>query len=209
MSTKTTHDKATLTWSEYTRCDATDLAALINKGEISPSELAAQAAIANTRVNNDINAVIEIFDDVISDPSKGGMDTKGPFHGVPMMLKDLGSKMKGRVQESGYAWQEGNVANEDDPLTTNFRHAGFNLIGRTTTPEDGMSAVTETIKFGTTRNPWNLNRSSGGSSGGSAAAVAAGVLPVCSASDGAGSIRLPASWNGLICLLYTSPSPRD
>lgn len=192
-----------LTWDEYMRCDATDLAQMIRRGDVLPAELARQAAAASARVNPRINAVIEVFDDVIKDPSKDGMNPEGDFYGVPMMLKDLGSRMKGRLQESGYAWQANNIAADDDPLTQNFRQAGFNLLGRTTTPEDGMTGVTETIKFGITRNPWNLDRSAGGSSGGSSAAVAAGMLPVCSASDGGGSIRLPASWNGLIGLKTT------
>jgi amidase len=193
-------DELPLTWDEYCHCDATDLAALVAQGQVSAPELARQAAAAVARVNPQINAVIEVFDDVVDDPGREGMNPAGPFGGVPMMLKDLGSRMKGRLQENGYAWQAGNIAEEDDPLTRNFRDAGFNLIGRTTTPEDGMAGVTETIKFGITRNPWNLERSAGGSSGGSSAAVAAGVVPVCSASDGGGSIRLPASWNGLVGL---------
>lgn len=196
-------DSLSLSWDEYSKCDATDLAKLISKGDITPQELAKQAAAAVALVNPQINAVIEVFDDVISNPAKDGMNDQGPFHGVPMMLKDLGSRMKGRQQENGYAWQSGNIAAEDDPLTENFRSAGFNLIGRTTTPEDGMAAVTETIKFGITRNPWDLKRSPGGSSGGSSATVATGALPVCSASDGGGSIRLPAAWNGLIGLKHT------
>ena len=192
-----------LSWDEYVRHDATDLARLVRDGEVTAHELAVQAKAATGRVNTQINAVIEMFDDAITDPAKDGMNTSGPFHGVPMMLKDLGSRMKGRLQECGYAWRTGSIAADDDPLTSNFRHAGFNLIGRTTTPEDGMAAVTETMKFGITRNPWNLQYSSGGSSGGSAAAVAAGVLPVCSASDGGGSIRIPASWTALVGLKCT------
>lgn len=192
-----------MSWDSYRRCDATQLAKLVASGEVSAEALAAQAAEAAEMINPKINAVIEIFPDVLADPYADGMDCNGPFHGVPMMMKDLGSRMKGRQQESGYAWMEQHIAEQDDLLVSNFRHAGFNLIGRTTTPEDGMAGVTETIKFGITRNPWNLDRTAGGSSGGSAAAVASGIVPVCSASDGAGSIRLPASWNGLIGLKST------
>ena len=196
-------DQMVLSWEEYIRHDGMALAELVRTGEVSPRELAVQAMEASARVNPLINAVIEVFDDVVTDPSKDGMNPSGAFHGVPMMLKDLGSRMKGRLQECGYAWMDNNIVEDDDLLTCNFRNAGFNLIGRTTTPEDGMAGVTETIKFGITHNPWDLKRSSGGSSGGSAAAVAAGILPVCSASDGGGSIRLPASWSGLIGLKTT------
>jgi amidase len=192
-----------ISWADYSKCDATDLARLVANGEVSAKELATQAAMAVELINPDINGVIEVFLDTLADPYKDGMNAQGPFHGVPMMIKDLGSRMKGRQQEAGYAWMDQHIAEEDDCLIKNFRTAGFNLIGRTTTPEDGMAAVTETIKFGITRNPWNLNHSSGGSSGGSAASVASGILPVCSASDGGGSIRLPASWNGLIGLKNT------
>ncbi len=192
-----------LSWKEYSECDATDLAELVSAGEVTAAELARQAAAASENVNPQLNAIIEVFDDVLANPYRDGMSKTGPFHGVPIMLKDLGSRMKGRLQENGYAWQSGNIAEADDPLTENFRAAGFNLIGRTATPEDGMAGVTETIKFGITRNPWNLDHSAGGSSGGSAAAVAAGIVPICSASDGGGSIRLPASWNGLIGLKTT------
>ena len=192
-----------ISWDSYGQYDATDLAKLVTDGEVSPQELASQAAMAVDMINPKINGVIEVFADTLANPYTDGMDRNGPFHGVPMMMKDLGSRMKGRQQESGYAWMEQHIAEEDDLLVGNFRRAGFNLIGRTTTPEDGMAAVTETIKFGITRNPWNLDHSSGGSSGGSAASVASGILPVCSASDGGGSIRLPASWNGLIGLKNT------
>lgn len=196
-------DQIVFSWEEYISHDGMALAELVGRGEVSPRELATQAMVATARVNPQINAVIEVFEDAVTDPNKDGMNPAGAFHGVPMMLKDLGSRMKGRLQECGYAWLDSNIAEDDDLLTGNFRSAGFNLIGRTTTPEDGMAGVTETIKFGITRNPWDLQRSSGGSSGGSAAAVAAGILPVCSASDGGGSIRLPASWNGLVGLKTT------
>jgi len=196
-------DQLPLSWDEYARHDATGLSELVRKGLVSPAELARQAKAAVEKINPEINAVIEVFDDVVAEPGKDGMNPAGPFYGVPMMMKDLGSRMKGRVQESGYAWRSDCVAEADDPLTENFRNAGFNLLGRTTAPEDGMAGVTESIKFGITRNPWDLGYSPGGSSGGSAAVISAGILPACSASDGGGSIRLPASWTGLIGLKCT------
>lgn len=196
-------DLLPMSWEDYTSCDAIALAELVAAGQVTPAELASQAQAAVVKMNPAINAVIEVFADAIKDPDKTGMNASGPLYGVPLMMKDLGSAMQGRLQETGYAWKSSCIAETDDPLTKNFRSAGFNLIGRTTTPEDGMAAVTETIKFGTTRNPWNLNYSSGGSSGGSSAAVAAGILPACSASDGGGSIRLPACWTGLVGLKVT------
>lgn len=192
-------DRLPFSWEDYASMDATALAAQLRNGDTTAKELAQQAAEAIEAVNPSINGVIEIFGDAVASPQHG----QGPFAGVPMLLKDLGSKMEGRKQEAGYSWLENNIAPADDPLTTNFRAAGFNLMGRTTTPEDGMAATTETIGFGITRNPWHLERSPGGSSGGSAAVVATGALPVCSASDGAGSIRIPAAWTGLVGLKTT------
>lgn len=192
-------DAHPFSWDEYGAMDATALAARLRNGDTCATELARQAEAALNAVNPSINGVIEIFQDAVANPAHG----QGPFAGVPMLLKDLGSKMAGRKQEAGYSWLDSNIAEADDPLTANFRAAGFNLIGRTTTPEDGMAATTETLGFGITRNPWNLDHSPGGSSGGSAAVVATGALPVCSASDGAGSIRIPAAWTGLIGLKTT------
>jgi amidase len=192
-----------LNWAEYAALDATAMAGLIRSGEVSATQLAAQAAAACEALNPQLNAVIEVFDDAVAEPLADGLNPAGPLAGVPMLLKDLGSRMRGRAQENGYAWNVGYIAEADDPFTENLRRAGCNLIGRTTTPEDGMTLVTETIKFGITRNPWNLQRSSGGSSGGSAAAVAAGIVPLASASDGGGSIRIPAAWNALVGLKTT------
>lgn len=183
---------------EYARFDATGLAHLLARREVRPREVAILAQQANSALNPDINASIELFADVIDDPLKDGMAPDGAFHGVPFFYKDLGSRLKGRVQESGYSWRSNNTAEHDDPLVTNLRNAGLNIIGRTACPEDGITVVTESIKFGITRNPWNVRYTPGGSSGGSAAAVAAGIVPIASASDGAGSTRIPASWTGLV-----------
>ncbi len=193
-------DSLPLTWDEYMQLDATGMAQMISRGDVSAKELAAQAAAAAALVNPRINAVIEVFDDVIADPGRDGMHRDGPFHGVPTMLKDMGSRMKGRAQENGYLWQRGNIAERDDPLTENWRAAGFNLMGRTTCPEDGITHITHSMKDGDTRNPWNLRHTPGGSSGGASAVVASGAIPVASASDGGGSIRYPAAWTGLVGL---------
>ena len=183
---------------EYASLDATGLAQLLARGAVSPGELAALAKSANDALNPKLHATIQLFGDVIDDPLKDGMDPNGIFHGVPFLYKDLGSRLKGRAQEAGYSWRAHDISDRDDPLVANIRSAGLNIIGRTACPEDGITVVTESIKFGITRNPWNLGYTPGGSSGGSAAAVAAGIVPMASASDGAGSIRFPASWTGLI-----------
>ena len=193
----------TLSWDEWINHDATSMAALVKAGKVTPQELAAQAAAANALINPHINAVREFFDDLIEDPFKDGMNPEGPFVGVPILVKDLGSAMKGRKQESGFAFLKGYVAPKDDPLITNFRKAGFNLIGRTNVPPMGFAAQTESILHGVTRNPWHLDYTPSGSSGGSAAALAARITPIVTASDGGGSIRSPAGWNALIGLKPT------
>ncbi len=154
---------------------------------------------ACARVNAAINAVIEIHGDRVKDADEG-LDHNSPFVGVPFLLKDISLQEKGRLQEGGCELLRGNVATQDSELVTRFRAAGFNLLGRTTTPELGWSASTECRLTGITRNPWDLSRSAGGSSGGAAAAVATGIVPVAHASDGSGSIRGPAGWCGLVGL---------
>jgi amidase len=189
-----------MTWDEWVRHDATALAALVLKGALTPKELAAQAAAAIAKVNPTLNAVIEVFDDVVADPLKDGMNADGTFAGVPYLMKDLGPTLKGRKQEMGAMLMQGNVAAADSYLTTRIRAAGLNIIGRTTTPEFGTCGSAENPELYVTHNPWDLAYTAGGSSSGTGACVAAGVLPISHATDGGGSIRLPAGINGNIGL---------
>ena len=192
-----------MSWDEWLQLDATAMAALVASKEVTPSELAIQCNAAVERVNPKINAVLEVFEDVLENPYKDGMNPKGAFHGVPCLMKDIGSGMKGRLQENGVLFMKGCRVDQDAPLTENFRTAGFNLLGRTATPPMGASTTTESLINGITRNPWDLDYTSGGSSGGSSAAVASGIVPIASASDGGGSIRSPAMICGLIGLKPT------
>ena len=192
-----------MTWEEWGKLDATALAKLISKKHLSAKEASIQATLASERVNSKINAVIEVFEDAVMHPEKNRMNTNARFSGVPIMIKDMGSRMKGRNQEIGFPWREDYISPCDDPLIENLRDSGFNLIGRTTVPEDGMTLITHSIKHGDTRNPWNIEHTSGGSSGGSSAAVSSGIVPVCMGSDGGGSIRFPSAWTGLIGLKTT------
>ncbi len=189
-----------MSWKEWASLDATAMAELVKKGEVSAKELAAQAARATELINPKLNAVIEVYDDVIADPYKDGMNPDGPFHGVPYFLKDLGPTQAGRKCEGGSRLTEGFVADHDSYLTARFKQAGLNNLGRTACPELGLTFSTESVVQGVSRNPWNLERTPGGSSGGSAAIVAAGVVPIAHANDGGGSIRIPASINGLVGL---------
>lgn len=179
-------------WDEWVRHDATSLAGLVRSGQVTPAELAAQVAAGIAKVDPAIGAVVEVFADVVADPLQDGMDPSGPFAGVPYLMKDLGPTLAGRRQEMGALLMAGNVAEEDAFLTSKIRAAGLNIIGRTTTPEFGTCGSVENERVYVSRNPWDQAYTTGGSSAGTAAAVAAGVLPVSHASDGGGSIRIPA-----------------
>lgn len=192
--------KLAMSWNEWSNLDAIGLAELIRKGEITPRETAHQVASGIEALNPEINAVIEVFDDVVDDPIKDGMDPEGVFAGVPFMVKDLGPTLKGRLQEMGSLLMQENRAEADSFLTKQFRKAGLNIIGRTTTPEFGLTSSAENPDVYITRNPWNLNYTTLGSSAGTAASVAAGIIPMAHATDGGGSIRIPAGVNGNIGL---------
>ena len=187
-------------WDEWAGCDAVGLAQLVRQGQVTPAELAAQAAAGIARTNPTLSAVVEVFDDVVADPLKDGMNPQGPFAGVPYLMKDLGPTLKGRLQEMGSLLMRGHRAQADSFLTGQIRKAGLNIIGRTTTPEFGVCSSAENPAVYVTRNPWNLEYTTCGSSAGTAAALAAGVLPLSHATDGGGSIRIPAGFNGNIGL---------
>jgi Asp-tRNA(Asn)/Glu-tRNA(Gln) amidotransferase A subunit family amidase len=127
----------------------------------------------------------------------------GSFTGVPYLLKDLGVLYTGVATSAGSRLFTGYVANHDSEITARLRRAGLVVVGKSNTPEMGMCPSTEPRLFGPTRNPWRLDHSAGGSSGGAAAAVAAGMLPMAHATDGGGSIRIPASCCGLFGLKPT------
>jgi amidase len=192
-----------MSWGEWTGLDGTALAALIRSKQITAPEAASQAAAGVALLNPKLEAVVAMFDDAVANPDVDGPNPAGPLYGVPLFLKDLGSALKGRQQDSGSASMAGFIATATDPVVENFLEAGLVPIGRSTTPEFGLTFDTTTDYRGrvvVTRNPWDLSRTSGGSSGGSAAAVAAGIVPLSMASDGGGSIRIPAACCGLIGL---------
>ena len=183
--------------SEYAGSDALTLAAAVRSGTVTAADLAHLAFEAAARVDPGLNAIRELYSDRL-DPAD--LPSGGPFAGVPFLLKDLTATEAGRLHECGSLLLKGMVAESDSAFTRRCRTAGLNIIGRTSAPEFGWSASTESRLSGITRNPWNLARSAGGSSGGAASAVAAGVVPVAHASDGSGSIRNPAGWCGLVGL---------
>jgi amidase len=189
-----------MSWDEWARHDGLALAERVRKGELSATELAAQAAAGIAKTNPALSAVVEVFDDVVADPLKDGMNPDGVFAGVPYLMKDLGPTLKGRLQEMGSLLMRGHRASADSFLVDKIRQAGLNVIGRSTTPEFGVCSSAENPAVYVTRNPWDTDFTTCGSSAGTAAMVAAGVLPLSHATDGGGSIRIPAGVNGNIGL---------
>ncbi len=181
--------------AEYAAHDATSLAALVAKGEVTPKELAATALAAIGRANPAVNAVVETYGDRIDklDESKLG---SGPFCGVPFLIKDVFGHEAGRKCESGSRLAQGFVPETDSHLGLLIRAAGFNILGRTNAPEYSISCTTENALYGNTSTPWANGASAGGSTGGGMAAVVAGMVPIAQGGDIAGSIRVPASWCG-------------
>lgn len=184
---------------EYMAQDATALAALVTRKDISAAELLALARQRADAVNPQLNAIVRRFDEV-ADARAGTADLRGPFAGVPFLLKDLAQEYKGFPCSSGSRALAHNVATEHALVTQRFLDAGLVIFGQTNSPELGAKAVTEPDYWGPARNPWHTGHTPGGSSGGSAAAVAAGIVPAAGANDGGGSIRIPAACNGLIGL---------
>ena len=187
--------------TEYLEYDAVGLAGLVSSGEVSGLELAGAALAVAEQRNPDINAVIEVFDDIEDIAAK--VPAGAPFSGVPFLIKDLVLQAQGRANEMGSRLAAGLVAPADSDLMVKFRQAGLMTLGRTATPEMGYNVATETLQAGITRNPWNPQHSPGGSSGGAASAVAAGIVPMAHANDGGGSIRIPAACCGLVGLKPT------
>ena len=189
-------------FSEFHRYDGVSLAQLVHQREVSPEDLL-EAAIACVESRNPVvNAVVSRLYDEARAAIKAGLPA-GPFTGVPYLLKDLGALYRGAITSSGSRLFADNRADHDSEITARLRRAGLVIFGKSNTPELGFCPSTEPRLFGATRNPWNLAHSAGGSSGGAAAAVASGMLPMAHATDGGGSIRIPASCCGLFGLKPT------
>jgi amidase len=181
--------------------DATGQAALVETGEVSALELTDAAIERIEAFDGPINAVVLRWFDHAREVARGPLPD-GPFGGVPFLLKDLWAAYAGQPLTNGNAALRAAmpISAADTTLVSRFRRAGFVTLGRTNSPELGSLPVTEPVAYGPTRNPWSLDRTPGGSSGGAAAAVAAGMVPIAHASDGGGSIRIPASCCGLVGL---------
>ena len=180
---------------------ASELAGLVRSGEVSSRELVEASLRRIEDLNPDLNAFTLVDGEralAAADEVSPGDDR--PFCGVPFAVKDLGVSVAGLRLTNGSDLFGDFVPDTDAYLVRRLRAAGFVIVGRTNTPEFGITPVTESRRLGAARNPWDLERTPGGSSGGSAAAVAGGLVPVAHGTDGGGSIRIPAACCGLFGL---------
>ncbi|WP_413378870.1 amidase [Paenibacillus taichungensis] len=187
----------------YTSYDAIGLAELVRAREISPVELLEAAYARLEEVNPQLNAVIRTYETRARQEASMVRPGEQPFAGVPLLLKDISQSLEGEILTSGSRLLSEHRALRNSNFVSRLRDAGFIIIGHTNTPEFGLKNITEPRLHGPSRNPWNTNHSPGGSSGGAAAAVASGIVPLAGASDGGGSIRIPASFSGLFGLKPT------
>lgn len=187
---------------DYSGYDGLGLAELVRRGEVSPAELVDCAIERIEKHNGTLNAVVyKAYEQARRDAA--GTLPDGPFRGVPFLIKDLGCRVAGMPRTSGSRFLQNVVDDEDSELTRRYRAAGVVILGKTNTPELGITGTTESALLGPCRNPWNPDHISGGSSGGAAAATAAGIVPLAHASDGLGSIRIPAACCGLFGMKTT------
>jgi amidase len=181
--------------AEYASHDALGLAALVADRQVTPTELAATAAAAIAAINPRVHAVVETYPDRIEALDERSLG-RGPFRGVPFLMKDVFGHEAGRKIEFGSRLCRGMVAQQDTHLCELFRASGVNILGRSAAPEYSMSGTTEGALYGNTCTPWRAGHSAGGSTGGGMAAVIAGIVPIAHGSDIGGSLRVPASFCG-------------
>ncbi len=181
---------------DYLKYDGLGLADLVRRGEIKTDELLEAAISRIEAMNPRLNAVVtKMYDEAKNAIATGLPD--GPFKGVPFLLKDLGAAYAGVKLTMGCKLMANYVPNYDNELVKRYKRAGLVCVGRTNTPEFGLSISTESALLGPARNPWDTERSTGGSSGGAAAALAVRMVPIAHGSDGGGSIRIPSSSCGV------------
>ena len=182
----------------YRSADAVALADCVRAGDVTPAELVDAAIRAIEALNPRLNAVIHRLDDMARAQVAAGVS--GPLAGVPYLLKELASSWTGAPVTNSSRYLRDQVATADSTVVSRIKAAGLVLVGKSNAPENGWSIATEPVLYGPTLNPWDAGVTPGGSSGGTAAAVAAGMVPIGESSDGAGSIRVPASCCGVVGL---------
>src|SRR3954451_18918983 len=190
--------------TEYLTRPATEQAELVRTGEVTSRELVEESLRVIEALNGELNAFVTLAADrALAEADAIGPGDDRPLAGVPIAIKDLIAWTEGiRTTNAMNAMGEW-VPPEDSATVRKLRAAGAIVVGKTNTPEMGIPPVTEPLRFGPTRNPWDTSRTPGGSSGGSGAAVAAGMVPLAHGNDGGGSIRIPAACCGLVGLKPT------
>ena len=188
-------------FEEYARYDVLGLADLVASKQVTATELLETAIMRAESVNPKINAIVRPLYERGRKTAAGPLS--GPFAGVPFLLKDLMADFAGEPITSGSRFFASFIPKQDSELVGRYKKAGLVIFGKTNTPELGITPFTEPKLFGAAHNPWNLQHTTGGSSGGSGAAIAAGIVPMANGGDGGGSIRIPASCNGLVGLKPT------
>ncbi|MGH9403496.1 MAG: amidase, partial [Terriglobia bacterium] len=187
--------------TELACVDGLGQAALVQRKEVKPVELVEAAIDRISRLNPKVNAVVyPLFDEARALAKNEAALPHGPFRGVPYLIKDILAAYAGAPLTAGSAFLRDHKPGQDSVIVSRLKRAGLIIVGKTNTPELGLLPTTEPRLFGPTRNPWNLERTAGGSSGGSCAAVAARMVPMAHANDGGGSIRIPASCCGVFGL---------
>jgi aspartyl-tRNA(Asn)/glutamyl-tRNA(Gln) amidotransferase subunit A len=188
---------------------ANELVRLIRSKHLSPVELMEETLKRIESTNQALNAFVAIRAEEAMDEAKlmaeriASGDDPGPLAGIPIGIKDL-EDVKGLVTSFGSIPYKDNLALQDSVHVARLKAAGAIVVGKTNTPEFGFTGFTKNRLYGVTRNPWNKDRTPGGSSGGSAAAVASGMVPLASGSDAGGSIRIPACYSGCFGLKPSS-----
>jgi len=186
-------------FKEYSQYDAIGLSKLIQAQEVSPLQVCEAAIAQITKLNPIYNAVIDTYFDKALEQAKNGLK-QGPLYGVPFLLKGLSTAYENTRTTFASNYLKDLKAHYNSEIVNRYIDSGLNILGKTNAPEMGLSGVTESALYGPARNPWDPTRTPGGSSGGAAVAVATGMVPVAHASDGGGSIRIPASCCGLFGL---------
>jgi amidase len=183
---------------EYANCDATELLHLLHTHAITRHDVLECAYTAIATFNPRLNAVVQVF--ARAQPAVTG----APLQGLPLLVKDLGLAVNGYPLTNGSAYSATYTPTTDAPLVTRLQEIGLTIIGKTNTSEFGLTPTTESRYLGVCHNPWNSDYSAGGSSGGATAAVAAGIVPIAHATDGGGSIRIPAASCGVVGFMPSS-----
>jgi amidase len=179
---------------------ATELAGMVRSGELSSRELVETSLARIEELNPRLNAFVEVDGErALATAEQIEPGDERPFAGVPIAIKN-NTPVAGLRLTFGGALMADNLVDADNNITRRFKEAGFVIVGTTTLPEYGILPTSEAHLFGPTRNPWDLDRTPGGSSGGAAAAVASGMVPLAHGNDGGGSIRIPAACCGLVGL---------